>query len=96
MPIIFDCDDRTYHEWLVRNPCGYVINARWSLLPSYRVLHRATCWTIQDRDNKLTDGAFTERNYIKVCAEDIQELRDWLRRTGRPDGLPSKECSLCT
>lgn len=95
MPMIFDGSDRAYHEWLRENPEGYVINARRRLSPSYRVLHRATCRTIRDGDKKLPDGAFTERNYIKVCSTDLEELREWLRRTGRPDGLPSKECSLC-
>ena len=96
MLMIFDGDDDAYQQWLKENPHGYVTNARRNMAPSYRVLHRASCRTIRDYTGQMHNGAFTERSYIKICAPEIEELRDWLSTTGRPDGTFSKECSLCS
>lgn len=95
MPVLFDNNDDKYQNWLVKNPDGYVINVRRSMSPSYRVLHRSWCRTIKNYAGLVGKGAFTERSYIKVCSNEIDDLRNWLRKTGRPNGDFSKECSLC-
>lgn len=95
MPVLFDGNDDAYQDWLAENPHGYVTNARRNMSPSYRVLHRASCSTIRNYKGRVRQGAFTERSYIKICATEVDDLRDWLRRNGRPDGTFSKECSLC-
>ena len=95
VPKIFDRNDDEYQDWLTKNPNGYVANVRRSMSPSYRVLHRPWCSTIRNYSGLVRKGAFTERSYIKVCSTEIDDLRDWLRRTGRPTGKFSKECSLC-
>ena len=95
MPIIFDGNDDAYQNWLTENPRGYVMNARRNMAPSYRVLHRAFCSSIRNYSAQKCQGAFTQRSYIKICAPDVDDLRDWLRRNGRPNGTFSKECSRC-
>ena len=62
----------------------------------YMVLHRATCLKVSDYNDMAKPGGFTERSYIKVCATDVEDLRVWTTRNGRPDGSFSKECSFCT
>lgn len=95
MPTVFDGDDAAYQDWLLANPQGYIINARRRLSPTYMVLHRAWCPRVSDYNAMARRGGFTERSYVKVCAIEIEDLRDWLCRNGRPNGTFSNECSLC-
>src|SRR4051794_20629624 len=95
MATIFDADDDPYQRWLAANPHGYVINTGRSMSPSYMVLHRARCAKIRDYNEMARKGGFTERDYIKVCSTDVNDLRDWVRQHGRPDGSFSRECSIC-
>lgn len=95
MPTEFKRDERGYLEWLDANPHGYVINTTRSMSPSYMVLHRATCPTISQYNQMCREGGFTERDYIKVCALTHEELRDWVRGHGRPDGSFSSEGCYC-
>jgi len=89
-------DDQSYQEWLQNHPHGFVVNARKNPTPIYMVLHRSTCEHISHYDRSGTGGlgAFTERAYIKVCGETIEDLRAWVRANGRPDGsFSSDKCS---
>lgn len=91
----FDGSDAEYLAWLARNPTGFVVNTRRQLDPDYMVLHRANCHSISGYTATSSSGAFTERSYIKICANSVGELRDWVRRNGRSDGSFSTECQLC-
>lgn len=92
---LFDGNDLLYQAWLQSNPQGFVINARRRLTPSYMVLHRASCSSIRRYRAAASDGAFTERDYIKVCDLKIESLRGWVREHGRSDGSFSNECGMC-
>jgi hypothetical protein len=59
------------------------------------ILHRASCWTISPARHGLAPGALTQIDYTKVCAEEIDELRRWVRLRGRPDGSFSKQWGKC-
>lgn len=95
MPDVFDSDDSVYLEWLAAHPTGFVLNTRRRGDPDYIVLHRATCRTIGHPTALASPGGFTERSYIKLCAESVDELRRWVRATGRPDGSFSNVCGFC-
>src|SRR5262249_12759201 len=95
MPTVFDNQDSAYQNWLVSHPRGYVVNARRNLTPSYMVLHTADCHSIRNYTRAASKGAFTERNYVKICSSDLDDLRSWVRQHCRPDGTFSSECSLC-
>jgi hypothetical protein len=84
---MFDNDEAGYSAWLRANASGYVINTRRSRPASYMVLHTARCHTI-DPLNGSRPGAFTERQYIKLCGTDYSELR---RAFGRESG----RCKKC-
>ena len=90
----FNNDDKAYLQWLDNNPKGFVINMQRSKSTSYMILHRATCNTIANR-LRYPEGAYTEREYIKICATQITDLRNWARQHGRIDGLAGSECSRC-
>jgi hypothetical protein len=94
--MVFDSDDNAYQAWLAANPNGYVINTRRDFEPSYMVLHRASCRTIREYTDMAGEGGFTERDYVKVCAESVSALREWVRQHGRPEGTFSNECGFCT
>ena len=90
--IFFDNDDVAYLEWVARNRDGYVVNVRQTLSPDYVVLHRATCSTISAPQEP---GAYTERNYRKLCGRtlaDVAEAPTWCRRA---NGSFTKRCSIC-
>ena len=95
MTQLFDGDDAAYQAWLAAHPHGYVLNVRRSLVPGYMVLHRADCHSIGKYHERSKPGGFTERGYLKVCADELVDLRAWVRRHGRPDGSFSKQCSRC-
>lgn len=90
----FTGDDVAYLEWLDEHPHGFVINTARYRNPRYMVLHRATCGLIKSTEG-VAEGGFTTRNYIKICSTDVDALRAWVRRHGRPDGSFSRTCGTC-
>src|SRR5688572_2478223 len=95
MPATFDRSDAEYLAWIRENPEGYVINVNRVPTPEYMVLHRASCTTVTELHPPATAGGFTERDYIKVCAEGIAELSEWVKQHGSPSGSFSSQCLHC-
>lgn len=95
MYTVFDGNDNAYQAWLAMNRQGYVINLRRNLSPSYMVLHKASCPTISNYGGMSKKGGFTERSFIKVCALELDVLRQWARSHGRGNATFSNECSRC-
>lgn len=87
--------DAEYQRWLAENPSGFVVNTTCTATPSYMVLHRANCPHISDPIHEAAPGGFTERDYIKVVAVDLESLRDWTAANGRQDRTFSNECGRC-
>ncbi len=92
---IFDGNDRLYQRWLAEHPKGFVCNTRRTPDPEYRVLYRSHCHSIRNYHAMAKSGAYTERSFIKVCAGNLSDLRQWVKTHGRRDGSFSKECSFC-
>lgn len=80
--ILFENNERRYLAWLEQNPAGLVLNCRKKFDQSYLPLHRAQCFHIRQYTKRMSDGAFTEREYVKVCAADEKSLRDWIHYRG--------------
>lgn len=95
MVTVFDYNDIAYIEWLNSNPSGLVLNLRRRLSPNYAVLHIASCRAIRNYHVSAPKGAFTERNYIKVCGQKREELDAWLTTNIERGAKVTKECSLC-
>ena len=57
------------------------------------VLHRSICPLISEFSKRRKVGGFTERDYIKICSDDLKQLRAWLLSNGRYDGQFSSECA---
>jgi 5-methylcytosine-specific restriction protein B len=70
---VFVTNDAEYLEWLKAHPQGFVLNSSNPPRSTYLVLHRAQCPTIQDMIGKA---------YIKICAERIEGLWEWLNEKG--------------
>lgn len=82
--IVFDAGDESYLRWLSENPRGWVMNVNRNPKSSYLKLHRPWCHHISGpRD----PGAYTEREYVKICATRRDDLDEWARRAvgGRLD-----------
>lgn len=92
----FNDDDDGYQRWLADHPNGYVVNTSRTISPTYMVLHRATCRSISEYKPQHAPGAFTERDFVKACADTVVDLRRWVRGHGRPDGsFTSDTCPQC-
>lgn len=90
---IFRNQEQAYFEWIASNKDGYVLNARKSPDKSYLVLHSATCAHINGHAINQADNAFTGRNFIKVCALDLEEIKIWISTISASEF--SKICSTC-
>lgn len=95
MIAIFDNSDAEYLAWLQAHPGGFVVNTRAGYSPSYMVLHRSFCSTVNPAASSSESGAFTERDYIKICSSDLGRLRVLAKALGRESGSFSVECSKC-
>ena len=100
-PQTFDNSDIEYHSWLAQHPDGHVLNLRRNPSSVYCVLHRARCYSIAHQNGE--PGRFTQRQYIKVCADEVAPLATYAsglkKRTGAfvaTGSAPfSKRCGLC-
>ena len=91
----FTNDDTLYRQWLTDNPHGFVINTNKGISSSYMVLHKATCSMVSKYKSNTPPGAFTKRDYVKVCAGDVDSLKEWAKVHGRSDGSFSGACGIC-
>lgn len=91
----FSGSDTTYQQWLSQHSSGFVINTERTKKPGYMVLHTTQCKHISQYKTMALTGGFTERLYVKICADNIDSLRAWTKQNGRPDGSFSSECSHC-
>ena len=90
---MFDNNDDLYQKWLAENPDGFVINTTRDYSKDYMVLHKATCSSISKYTNMAQPGGFTERRYIKICSDTIEDLENWVRKQGAITF--TKECGKC-
>ena len=90
-------NEQAYQDWLKQHPQGFVINthARQDKRKEYTALHKASCSSISRYSDKITPGAYTERDFIKVCADDTASLAIWAVRNGRNGEPFSAVCGLC-
>jgi hypothetical protein len=86
--LIFRGDDAAYLRWISGHPMGYVLNAERNPKASYLKLHRATCTWMSGRGKP---GAYTERDYIKICSTSDDALAQWARE--KVDGTPDSRCA---
>ncbi len=91
--LVFREDETAYFEWLSQHPAGYVVNASSEPSPNYLVLHSARCKAISKPKPGAHAACFTGNGYIKVGADEIQDLNDWILEQGI-DAF-SKHCDLC-
>jgi hypothetical protein len=87
---MFIDEDAEYLAWVERHPEGFVVNADRTPRAEELVLHRGSCFTI--RNPKKPKGAWTHRDYIKVCSEDLAELERWARDE---TGGTLRHCGQC-
>ena len=93
MPVItFEKNDTGFLKWVAEHKDGWVVNSRKQFDPSYLVLHRSFCRSISNTHNP---GGFTERAYVKICANTLREIVSYLSIRTRKKAPFSKVCSRC-
>lgn len=70
--ILFIDDNEAYLTWLQQNPHGFVVNCDRKPSPRLLMYHKADCFHIQ-----RWEGRNLTVDYIKVCSNDLQELKKW-------------------
>jgi hypothetical protein len=94
---VFDGSDGAgegqYRHWLQAHSTGLVLSSRRWIDPSYMVLHRATCHSISQPTGRMAKDPFTERGYIKICADSKEPLLAWITCHGGADF--TKLCGRC-
>jgi hypothetical protein len=84
--------DKSYLAWLNAHPEGLVVNTRRDFSPDYAILHRATCPSIQDMRGDYRDDPFTGHDYVKVCANGLEQLDSWHQQHGIGALKPCERC----
>ena len=87
--VTFVDDDQKYLAWVADHPGRYVVNCRRTPAPDYLMLHRASCKSV----SKSTRSNWTTGQYIKVCSEDIDDLRRWAADQVGGSLQPCQTCS---
>lgn len=87
-------NDTEYLKWINKHPDGFIVNTRKSENSDYFVLHRSRCHHISS-DSRWERGAYTENDYIKIGAEDLQELIKWFRKYNSSFNGRFHECKSC-
>jgi hypothetical protein len=80
-------------QWLHDHPAGWVLNSRRRHDPTYMVLHRTSCYSINRAIRHVDKSSFTKRKDIKVCSEDPNALILWIGQHGG-SGF-TKRCFRC-
>ncbi len=88
----FNDSDLDYLHWLKNHPNGYVLNAERSISQNYLILHKAGCPSISEYKGDAEPGGFTERQYIKICSDDIDTIKQWVREKGFSSNSISQIC----
>jgi hypothetical protein len=86
----FKNDDPAYMAWVKSHRGGWVVNTDRIPKARYLQLHKASCPWISD---ERVAGAYTERQYIKYCAEDRQALDSFFQDL--LDAVPQWRCPAC-
>lgn len=92
--IVFNSGDKPYINWMDKNPDGFVLNTSPSEGSSYLFFHRSGCHHISQYTSRLSDGAFTTNDYVKVCSTSSGDLVDWAAKF-RKKGTTYKSCKTC-
>jgi hypothetical protein len=87
--------DPEFSLWIDAHPAGFVLHTRVTPDPRYTVLHRASCHLISPAKRGVIAGASTQRYSRKVCADNLEDLRHWLRIFVREDGSFPRTCARC-
>jgi hypothetical protein len=86
----FRDDDEGYVRWLQEHPNGFVVNTYRRPSRNYLILHRADCPHISTRADESRRWTV---DYIKICAANVEDLKDWAREA--VDGALTR-CRTCS
>ena len=86
----YENDERGYLRWLRLNPHGYVLNVLRTHSHHGVMLHRSTCYTIQNE--AFRGSGWTTGSYAKVSSNAREPLRQWALRNV---GMLPPDCLKC-
>lgn len=90
----FDKDDKEYLDWMDKNRNCLVVNTLRNLNRKFFILHKANCLHITSTTG-YPEGIFTQREKIKVGANDLNELKKWFSENRKKFEGRFIECRTC-
>jgi putative restriction endonuclease len=91
---LFDDGDGKYLAWINTHPTSFVLNTYRTQGSAFAMVHRATCMHISSTAS-MPEGGFTTRADIKVGAQTIEDLIDFLVQYKTIDGGVIAPCKTC-
>lgn len=91
---IFDNDDNKYLKRMDSNPSYFIVNTGRTKGSKYCVLHKSKCHHVSTT-SKLEKGAYTERQWIKIGSDDLNELKNWFTDNRTKFKGEFSECKSC-
>lgn len=91
---IFDNDDNKYLKWMHTNPSYFIVNTPRMKNRNYFMLHKSKCHHVSTT-TRIEKGAYTERDYIKIGSDDLNELKNWFERNNTKFKGDFIECKTC-
>lgn len=89
---IFRQREKEYYKWIETHRSGLVVNTQ-NGNRRYFTLHKSSCRSVSKSNNPW--GAFTRRNYFKVCSDNIYELKEWFFAKNHKFQGRFKICKIC-
>jgi len=93
----FRNNDKAYIKWSYKYKNGFVLNISRSLnLTAFKnmMLHKPLCPHIFKYDHRIDRHSGFTGNHLKIGANTINELEEWLKKQGCSDGI-SRYCQHC-
>jgi hypothetical protein len=84
----FADDEGGYRQWLTDHPDLFVLNTARPPTPTYLILHRASCYTINGNPPR---GTRWTADYQKICGN-RQELEHYANHHIGGRALPCRRC----
>lgn len=84
-------NDSEYFNWMDTNPNGYVLVPKRNSKSGDFKYHRSRCKHMYDLSPKFS---FTTKGKVKVCSNNLEELKEWIKKYPRFNGV-FNPCSSC-
>lgn len=92
--ILFNKGDKEYFEWIKNNQNGFILNTKKENKTVAFILHKSNCAHIA-KNNNYDSKAYTMRDWIKVAANNVNEIAGFCYKNKSEFKGNFKLCKSC-